>query len=79
MSGCFCFFSGKIPIIGVGGVKNGLDAYEKIRAGASLIQLYTSLVYQGPPVVDDIKKQLTFLLKHDQFQSLTEAVGADHR
>lgn len=55
--------SGQLPIIGVGGVASGQDAYEKIRAGASLIQLYSALVYQGPPVVSRIKRELEELLQ----------------
>lgn len=54
--------NGKIPIIGVGGVFDGKDAYEKIKAGASLVQIYTSLAYDGPPVVQKIKNELHDLL-----------------
>uniref|UniRef100_A0A667XDS2 Dihydroorotate dehydrogenase (quinone), mitochondrial n=1 Tax=Myripristis murdjan TaxID=586833 RepID=A0A667XDS2_9TELE len=54
---------GKIPIIGIGGVASGQDAMDKIRAGASLVQLYTALTYQGPPVVTKIKRELEQLLK----------------
>uniref|UniRef100_A0A8B9L1S3 Dihydroorotate dehydrogenase (quinone), mitochondrial n=1 Tax=Astyanax mexicanus TaxID=7994 RepID=A0A8B9L1S3_ASTMX len=53
---------GKVPIIGVGGIACGQDALDKIRAGASLVQLYTALVYQGPPVVTKIKRELDELL-----------------
>ena len=53
--------NGKIPIIGVGGVNSGKSAYEKIIAGASLLQLYTSFVYKGPSIAKDIKKELMFL------------------
>ncbi|XP_069491603.1 dihydroorotate dehydrogenase (quinone), mitochondrial isoform X2 [Ambystoma mexicanum] len=70
---------GKVPIIGVGGVSNGQDALEKIQAGASLVQLYTSLTYQGPPVVSRVKRELEALLKQQGFSSVTEAIGADHR
>jgi len=56
-----------------------MDAYEKICAGASLIQIYTSLIYEGPPIVDTINKQLTFLLQRDDFSNVSEAVGAAHR
>ena len=49
---------GKIPIIGVGGIFTGQDAYEKIKAGASLVQLYTSLAIEGPPIVNKIKREL---------------------
>lgn len=68
---------GKIPIIGVGGVFSGEDAYHKIRAGASLIQLYTSYVYNGPPIVSKIKKELNDILKKDGFSSINEVVGKD--
>ncbi|XP_026022100.1 dihydroorotate dehydrogenase (quinone), mitochondrial [Astatotilapia calliptera] len=70
---------GKIPIIGIGGVASGQDAMDKIRAGASLVQLYTALTYQGPPVVIKIKRELEQLLKDQGFSSVSEAVGADHR
>lgn len=56
-------FQGKIPIIGVGGISTGQDAYNKIKAGASLVQLYTALAYEGPPVVKKIKRELAELLK----------------
>ncbi|XP_041048016.1 dihydroorotate dehydrogenase (quinone), mitochondrial [Carcharodon carcharias] len=70
---------GRVPIIGVGGISNGADALEKIRAGATLIQLYTVFIYQGPPVVNKIKHELEQLLKEQGFSSIAEAVGADHR
>ena len=54
---------GKIPIVGVGGVNSGKSAYEKIIAGASLIQLYTGFIYRGPSVAKDIKKELIQILK----------------
>lgn len=68
---------GKLPIIGVGGVASGQDAYDKIRAGASLVQLYSALVYQGPPVVSRIKRELGELLEKDGFSNVSEAVGVD--
>uniref|UniRef100_A0A7N6C0N0 Dihydroorotate dehydrogenase (quinone), mitochondrial n=1 Tax=Anabas testudineus TaxID=64144 RepID=A0A7N6C0N0_ANATE len=70
---------GKVPIVGIGGVADGKDAMDKIRAGASLVQLYTALSYQGPPVVTKIKRELEELLKEQGFSSVSEAVGADHR
>ena len=70
---------GKLPLIGVGGVASGSDAYRKVRAGASLVQLYTALTYQGPALVMRIKAELARLLREDGFDSLTAAVGADHR
>jgi dihydroorotate dehydrogenase len=67
---------GKLPIIGVGGVTTGQDAYDKIRAGASLVQLYTALVYEGPAVFQLIKMELDELLERDGFATVSEAVGA---
>ncbi len=69
----------RLPIIGVGGIASGADAYAKIRAGASLVQLYTALVYQGPALVGRIKTDLARRLAADGFTSVAEAVGADHR
>ncbi|XP_069030425.1 dihydroorotate dehydrogenase (quinone), mitochondrial [Embiotoca jacksoni] len=70
---------GKVLIVGIGGVASGQDAMDKIRAGASLVQLYTVMTYQGPPVVTKIKRELEQLLKDQGFSSVSEAVGADHR
>ncbi|XP_067399499.1 dihydroorotate dehydrogenase (quinone), mitochondrial isoform X3 [Emydura macquarii macquarii] len=70
---------GTVPIIGVGGVSSGQDVLEKIRAGASLVQMYTALTYRGPPVVGAVKRELEALLREQGFQSVTEAVGVDHR
>ena len=67
--------NGKIPIIGVGGVNSGKSAYEKIIAGASLLQLYTSLIYKGPSVAKNIKKELIQILKNEGIQSIQDAVG----
>lgn len=69
---------GKIPIIGAGGVDDAASAYAKIRAGASLVQLYSGLVFKGPYVVRDINLGLCDLLRDDGFTSLTQAIGADH-
>jgi dihydroorotate dehydrogenase len=68
---------GTIPIIGVGGVRDAASAYAKIRAGASLVQLYTALVYEGPALVRDIKEGLVERLREDGYASIDEAVGAD--
>jgi len=67
---------GKLPLIGVGGVTSAAEAYQKIRAGASLVQLYTALVFAGPGLVTDIKKGLAELLRTDGFTGVAEAVGA---
>jgi dihydroorotate dehydrogenase len=69
---------GRLPLIGVGGVASAEDAYAKIRAGASLVQLYTALVFAGPALLARIKTGLAALLRRDGFASVGEAVGADH-
>jgi dihydroorotate dehydrogenase len=69
--------NGTVPIIAVGGVDSAETAYAHIRAGASLVQLYTGLVYRGPGVVKRIKRGLVRLLKQDGFARLRDAVGAD--
>lgn len=66
---------GKIPIVGVGGVFSGQDAYEKILAGANAVQIYTALIYHGPPVVTKIKTELAQLLERDGYKNVNEAVG----
>ena len=70
---------GQIPIIGVGGVSSGADAYAKIKAGASLVQLYTALVFQGPALVGNITADLERLLAADGYTNITQAIGADHQ
>ncbi|HEX4112331.1 MAG TPA: quinone-dependent dihydroorotate dehydrogenase [Stellaceae bacterium] len=67
--------AGRLPIIGVGGIASGADAYAKIRAGASLVQLYTALVYQGPGLVTRVKHELDVLLARDGFATVADAVG----
>ncbi|MGA9657525.1 MAG: quinone-dependent dihydroorotate dehydrogenase [Asticcacaulis sp.] len=67
---------GKLILIGAGGVSNGAQAYAKIRAGASLVQLYSALVYKGPRLADEIRLDLVARLKADGFSSVSEAVGA---
>jgi len=67
--------NGKIPIIGVGGVNSGKSAYEKIVAGASLLQLYTGFVYRGPSAAKDIKKELIQILKAEGLNNIKEAIG----
>jgi len=65
------------PIVGVGGVTDATGAYAKIRAGASLVQLYTGLVYEGPSIAREINRGLLELLERDGFDSIEDAVGAD--
>lgn len=68
---------GNLPIIGVGGIFTGADAYEKIRAGASLIQVYTGMIYQGPSITKQINQELLALLEKDNLSNIDEAVGID--
>ncbi len=65
----------KIPIIGVGGIDSGKSAYEKIIAGASLLQLYTGFVYKGPSTAKDIKKELIQILKSEGINNIKDAIG----
>jgi len=69
--------NGRAPIIGVGGVDSAEAAYEKIRAGASLVQLYTGLVYNGPGIVKTIKEELVQLIARDNLSPIEQAVGVD--
>lgn len=69
---------GALPLIGVGGIGSGAQAYAKIRAGASALQLYTALVYGGLSLVQTILRDLETALERDGFASLSEAVGVDH-
>jgi dihydroorotate dehydrogenase len=68
---------GAIPLIGVGGIASGADAYAKIRAGATAVQLYTALVYGGPARVTRIVRELGAAVRRDGFTSISQAVGAD--
>jgi dihydroorotate dehydrogenase len=67
--------NGKMPIIGVGGINSGKAAYEKIKAGASLLQLYTSFVYRGPMVAKNIKKELIQILKNEGIKNIKDIIG----
>ena len=68
---------GKIPIIGVGGIDSGQSAFEKIAAGATAIQLYTGMVYKGPGIVKDIKKELIEILKKEKIKNIQQAIGVN--
>lgn len=68
---------GKLTLIGVGGVSGATEAYAKIRAGASLVQLYTGLIYQGPGMVGAMKRELADMLRADGLDSLTAAIGSE--
>jgi dihydroorotate dehydrogenase (fumarate) len=70
------YLQGRLIIIGLGGVFNAADAYRKIKLGASLVEIASALMYQGPQVVSEIKRGLVKLLKADGFSSITQAVGS---
>lgn len=70
---------GQLPIIGSGGIFTAQDAYNKIRAGATLVEIYTSLIYKGPGILREINGGLMQLMKKDGFNHITEVIGADHR
>ncbi len=67
---------GRLPLIGVGGIESGHDAYQRIRAGASLVQVYSALIYHGPGLVPRLLDELEALLDRDGFATLADAVGA---
>jgi dihydroorotate dehydrogenase len=71
--------NGKLPIIGSGGIFDADDAYEKIRAGASLVEVYTGLVYRGPEMIGEIQRGLLKRMHADGFGDMEQAIGADHR
>lgn len=73
----YALTGGKIPLIGVGGISSGREAYEKIKAGASLLQLYTGLIYDGPQIIKKINIELKNLLKTDGYNNISQAVGTD--
>jgi dihydroorotate dehydrogenase len=68
---------GALPLIGCGGIANADDAWERIRAGASLVQLYSAMVYQGPHVARHIAEGLARKLDEGGFSSIAEAVGTE--
>lgn len=70
--------NGKLPIIGAGGICDGASAYAKIKAGASLVQLYSGLVYHGPALPKKICKDIIKLMKDDGIETITDAIGRDH-
>tara|TARA_R110002124_G_scaffold64985_1_gene177187 strand:- start:76635 stop:77750 length:1116 start_codon:yes stop_codon:yes gene_type:complete len=70
---------GQLPIIGVGGIENAQDAYDKIKAGASLVQLYSALVFEGPDLPMQINQGLLDLLAADGYTHISDAIGADHK
>ena len=67
--------NGQIPLIGVGGISSGSDCYNKIKSGASLIQLYTALIYSGPILITNIKNELIDLIKTDGYKNISDVIG----
>ncbi len=71
--------NGKLPIIGAGGIFSAKDAYDKIRAGASLVEVYTALIYEGPGLPGRLNEGLKALLRKDGFTHISQAIGADQK
>ena len=70
---------GKYTIIGCGGVFSAEDAYKKIKLGASLVQLITGMIFEGPQLISEINQGLVRLLKNDGFSNVSQAVGVENR
>jgi dihydroorotate dehydrogenase len=68
---------GRLPVIGAGGIFTAEDAYEKIKAGASAVQVYTGFVYEGPAMIKQINRGLIRLMENDGFKTISEAVGSE--
>ena len=66
---------GKVPIIGVGGVDTGESAFEKISLGASVVQLYTAMIYKGPTIAKEIKTELISILGKNGIKNIRDAIG----
>jgi dihydroorotate dehydrogenase len=75
LAGMYRLTGGRIPLIGSGGVASGADAYAMIRAGASLVQVYTGFIYHGPGLVAEIARDLAAALRRDGISRLDQAVG----
>ena len=68
---------GKLPIIGVGGIFSAKEAYQRVRAGASLVQIYTGMIYEGPFLAQRIVRALIRIIEREGFSHLRDAVGSD--
>jgi dihydroorotate dehydrogenase len=68
---------GRLPLVGVGGIATGDDAWERVRAGASLVQLYSAMVYEGPGIARRVVGRMAYLMRRDGFASIAEAVGSE--
>jgi len=72
-------YKDRFIIVGCGGVFNGRDAYEKIKRGATLVEMITGMIYEGPSQIRNINKEIARLLKKDGYKNISEAVGAYHK
>ena len=72
-------YGDRLTVIGVGGVFSAEDAYEKIKCGASLIELITGMIFEGPGVIGQINRELVALLKRDGYDHISQAIGVYHR
>ncbi|CAF0938253.1 unnamed protein product [Adineta ricciae] len=70
---------GQIPIIGVGGIETADDVFERIKAGASLVQIYTGLTYSGPPLINKLNRQFATMMKQQNIKHINDLVGKDDR
>jgi dihydroorotate dehydrogenase len=68
---------GRVPLVGVGGIFTAQDAYDKLRAGANLVEVYSALVYRGPGLVRELNRGLGTLLARDGAAGVADVVGAD--
>jgi dihydroorotate dehydrogenase len=75
----YAHVGGTVPIVGVGGIFSADDAYERLRAGASLVQIYTGLIYEGPGLVARILRGLDERLRRDGISNVSEVIGSDVR
>ena len=78
ISTVFSLTAGKLPIVGLGGVSSGAEAWEKVLAGASLVQVGAELLEAGPPLVSSIRSDLRHLLEEAGYENIQQAVGAAH-
>ena len=70
--------NGSIPIIGVGGIFTGSDVYEKLKAGASMVQVYSGMVYRGPGMISKLRHELAERMLQDGYRKLDDVIGLDH-
>jgi dihydroorotate dehydrogenase subfamily 2 len=79
ISNTYKYAGGKIIIVGVGGIFNAQDAYEKIKRGSNLLEIITGMIYEGPQIIGQINKELVELLKKDGYSHISQAIGSDYK